>query len=211
MFTCCCTQQSAETTTKIAAKTAAYTTAQGGVTLQALAQAAGATGVAIDAYITAALANTGIFADAACTGTADAASGGSTDCPTIFAAAASTLAASCPAGCTYAEAGPVAYDDGREEAYKKGVFNQLMAHLTITTAQAAVDLETANAGTGTAKWNEAWAIYGYLGNAAAGSTLYATANKRCKNYGTCDSTKTGAQTAGDASECSNGRLGLSRL
>ena len=83
-----------------------------------------------------------------------------------------------------------------------------MAHLTLTTAQEAVDLETASSGTGTAKWNEAWAIYGYLGNAAAGSTLYATANKRCKNYGTCDSTKTGAQAEGDASEISHGRPAL---
>ena len=81
-----------------------------------------------------------------------------------------------------------------------------MAHLCITTAQAAAD------GTDAAvNWNKAWAIYGYLGNAAAGSTLYATANKRCKNYGTCDATMTGAQAEGDASECSNGRLGLSRL
>ena len=78
-----------------------------------------------------------------------------------------------------------------------------MAHLCITTAQAAAD------GTDAAvNWNKAWAIYGYLGNAAASATLYATANKRCKNYDTCDATMTGAQAEGDASECSNGRLGL---
>ena len=89
-----------------------------------------------------------------------------------------------------------------------------MAHLTLTTAQEAVTAETASSGTGTAKWNEAWAIYGYLGQGlhaeTAKYTLYATANKRCKNYDTCDAAMTGAQTAGDASECSNGRLG-SRL
>ena len=106
----------------------------------------------------------------------------------------------------------MAHDDAREEAYKKGVFNQLMAHLCITTATAAVAAESGgSAGDGEAKWNEAWAIYGYLGNAAASATLYATANKRCKNYDTCDATMTGAQTQGDASECSNGGLGLSRL
>merc|ERR1712093_675551 len=36
-----------------------------------------------------------------------------------------------------------------------------------------------------ASWNTAWALYGWLGAAHAGSTPYATANKRCKNYGTC--------------------------
>ena len=86
-----------------------------------------------------------------------------------------------------------------------------MAHLCLDAAADAVTAETASTGDGTELWNKAWAIYGYLGNAAAGSTLYATANKRCKNYDTCDAAMTGAQTAGDASECSNGRLGLSRL
>jgi hypothetical protein len=59
----------------------------------------------------------------------------------------------------------------------------------ITTATAAVAAEGGgSAGDGAAKWNEAWAIYGYLGNAAAHNSLYGTANKRCKNYDTCDAT-----------------------
>merc|ERR1719428_1336445 len=116
-----------------------------------------ATGVSDGNDITAAAK---AFSDAAasCGGTATDTTA-TPDCAAAFAAAANTLAASCPAGCTYAEAGPVAYDDGREEAYKKGVFNQLMAHLCITTATAAVATETASgasAGDGEAEWNKAW-------------------------------------------------------
>merc|ERR1719428_116188 len=62
-------------TSKIAAKTAAYTTAtigSGTDTLQSLAQGTGTNdaGDDIDAYITSALGKTGIFADASCGGTA---------------------------------------------------------------------------------------------------------------------------------------------
>merc|ERR1719428_1410688 len=86
-----------------------------------------ATGVAAGNDITAAAK---AFSDAAasCGGTATDTTA-TPDCAAAFAAASDTLAASCPAGCTYAAAGPVAFDAGREEAYKKGVFNQLMTHL----------------------------------------------------------------------------------
>ena len=43
-------------------------------------------------------------ADATCTGTANMAVAGESSCPTLFAAADTTLLASCPAGCTYTEA-----------------------------------------------------------------------------------------------------------
>ena len=104
-------------------------------------------------------------------------------------------------------------DDGREEAYKKGVFNQLMTHLAVTYAKEAACTD----GAASAElYSKAAAVYGNPfvdggDEGSIGSTPQATANKRCKNYGTCDATMTGAQAQGDASECSNGWLGLSQL
>ena len=75
-------------------------------------------------------------------------------------------------------------DDGREEAYKKGVFNQLMTHLAVTYAKEAACTD----GAASAEiYSKAAAIYGnpFVDSASIGSTPQATANKRCKNYGTC--------------------------
>merc|ERR1711907_604284 len=73
-------------------------------------------------------------------------------------------------------------DDGRDEAVKKAIYNQALSYMVLGFAKDAV---TADDVTG---WNTAWALYGWLGAANAGSTPYATANKRCKNYGTCSTT-----------------------
>ena len=77
-------------------------------------------------------------------------------------------------------------DDGREEAYKKGVFNQLMTHLAVTYAKEAACTD----GAASAEiYSKAAAIYGnpFVDSASIGSTPQATANKRCKNYDTCSS------------------------
>ena len=79
---------------------------------------------------------------------------------------------------------PRCADAARTEAYKKGVFNQLLTHLSVYYAKEAVCGSAVNAAT----WSKAAAIYG---NSIAehvdnyGSTPAATANKRCKNYDTC--------------------------
>merc|ERR1711865_814614 len=70
--------------------------------------------------------------------------------------------------------------------------NQLMAHMTIKT------METALNNTDTQMWDKAWGIYGYLGASSASATLYATANKRCKNYDTCESNRPLGNGANDA-------------
>ena len=74
-------------------------------------------------------------------------------------------------------------DDGREEAYKKGVFNQLLSHLAVTYAKEAA---CATGGASAELYSKAAAVYGnpFVDSASIGSTPQATANKRCKNYGT---------------------------
>eukprot|EP01051_Picozoa_sp_SAG22_P008807 SAG22_NODE_693_length_7872_cov_13.111797_8_plen_433_part_00 len=83
------------------------------------------------------------------------------------------------------------HDDGRDEAIKKAIFNQALSYMVMGAAKDAVT------GSDAAGWNTAWAMYGWLGAANAGSTPYATANKRCKNYGTCSTTFT-AGSSGEA-------------
>jgi len=75
------------------------------------------------------------------------------------------------------------YDDGRDEAFKKAIFNQALSYMTVSYANSGL--------TSAADWDTAYGLYGYLGHPDAGSTPYATANKRCKNYDTCDPTATG--------------------
>eukprot|EP01052_Picozoa_sp_SAG31_P004228 SAG31_NODE_173_length_21354_cov_16.826112_21_plen_435_part_00 len=82
-------------------------------------------------------------------------------------------------------------DSGRDEAAKKAIYNQALSYMVLGFAKDAV---TAGDVTG---WNTAWALYGWLGAANAASTPYATANKRCKNYGTCSTDYT-AGSSGEA-------------
>ena len=73
-------------------------------------------------------------------------------------------------------------DAARQESYKKGVFNQLLTHLSVYYAKEAV------CGTvSVATWSKAAAIYGnsIADVASHPATPHATANKRCKNYDTC--------------------------
>merc|ERR1719162_1945131 len=61
--------------------------------------------------------------------------------------------------------------------------NQLMSHLAITYANEAVCGSTVDA----AAWAKAAIVYGEPHDVSVSATPQATANKRCKNYGTCAS------------------------
>ena len=80
-----------------------------------------------------------------------------------------------------------AADYGREEAYKKGVFNQLMTHLAVTYAKEAACTD----GAASAElYSKAAAVYGnpFVDSASIGATPQTTANRRCKNFDTCVTT-----------------------
>ena len=87
------------------------------------------------------------------------------------------------------------YDDGRDEAVKKAFFNQALSYMVVGTASNAFRTAVGSGAPGNdAQWNTAWALYGFLNAPSAGSTPYATANKRCQNYGTCSTTAMAGST-----------------
>ena len=75
------------------------------------------------------------------------------------------------------------YEEGNIEAAKKGVMNWLLTALAVKYAESG-------------DFAKAASVYGnpFADSASIGATPQATANKRCKNYGTCVTDYTGLKS-----------------